>query len=211
MGENITGLFINTVGVMIVNYIQIILLAGGLSMDAFAVSMCKGALLKKPSQKHAFIIAFFFGFFQALMPLIGWFLGTQFEQYIQSVDHWIAFALLAYIGGKMLWDCFKGNKDEETEISEARVDFTELILLSIATSIDALAAGITLAVLGTPIIPAVTLIGLTTLVLCFIGVNLGFHFGVRYEKAAQITGGIVLLFIGTKILLEHLELVSFPF
>ena len=193
------------------DFLQISLIAIGLSMDAFAVSMCKGLGMKRLNVKHAFIIALFFGGFQALMPLIGWFLGTQFEQYIQSVDHWIAFGLLAYIGGKMLWDAIRGDDGEEAERVESKLDVKELVILAIATSIDALAAGITFAVLKTPIIPAVTLIGLITLVLCFIGVSVGFRFGSKYEKAAQITGGVVLILIGLKILLEHLELVSFPF
>ncbi|MBP3540286.1 MAG: manganese efflux pump [Clostridia bacterium] len=193
------------------DFLQIGLIAIGLSMDAFAVSMCKGLGMKRLNRKHAFIIALFFGGFQALMPLIGWFLGTQFEQYIQSVDHWIAFGLLAYIGGKMLWDAIRGDDSEEAQRVESKLDVKELVILAIATSIDALAAGITFAVLKTPIVPAVTLIGLITLALCFIGVSVGFHFGSKYEKAAQITGGVVLILIGLKILLEHLELVSFPF
>lgn len=193
------------------DFLQISLIAIGLSMDAFAVSMCKGLGMKRLNRKHAFIIALFFGGFQALMPLIGWFLGTQFEQYIQSVDHWIAFGLLAYIGGKMLWDAIRSSDGEEAQRVESKLDVKELVILAIATSIDALAAGITFAVLKTPIVPAVTLIGLITLALCFIGVSVGFRFGSRYEKAAQITGGVVLILIGLKILLEHLELVSFPF
>lgn len=193
------------------DFLQISLIAIGLSMDAFAVSMCKGLGMKRLNRKHAFIIALFFGGFQALMPLIGWFLGTQFEQYIQSVDHWIAFGLLAYIGGKMLWDAIRGDDGEEAQRVESKLDVKELVILAIATSIDALAAGITFAVLKTPIVPAVTLIGLITLVLCFIGVSVGFRFGSKYEKAAQITGGVVLILIGLKILLEHLELVLFPF
>jgi len=193
------------------DFLQISLIAIGLSMDAFAVSMCKGLGMKRLNRKHAFIIALFFGGFQALMPLIGWFLGTQFEQYIQSVDHWIAFGLLAYIGGKMLWDAIRGDDCEEAQRAESKLDVKELVVLAIATSIDALAAGITFAVLKTPIVPAVTLIGLITLALCFIGVSVGFRFGSKYEKAAQITGGVVLILIGLKILLEHLELVSFPF
>ena len=193
------------------DFLQISLIAIGLSLDAFAVSMCKGLGMKRLNRKHAFIIALFFGGFQALMPLIGWFLGTQFEQYIQSVDHWIAFGLLAYIGGKMLWDAIRGDDGEEAQRVESKLDVKELVILAIATSIDALAAGITFAVLKTPIVPAVTLIGLITLVLCFIGVSVGFRFGSKYEKAAQITGGVVLILIGLKILLEHLELVLFPF
>lgn len=192
------------------NLVQIFLIAVGLSMDAFAVAMCKGLGMKKLNQKHALIIALFFGGFQALMPLIGWFLGTQFERYIVSVDHWIAFGLLVYIGGKMLFDAFH-DEGEETVREDSALNLKELLLLAIATSIDALAAGITFAVLKTPILPAITFIGITTFVFGLVGVSIGFHFGSRYEKAAQITGGVVLILMGTKILLEHLEIISFPF
>ena len=143
--------------------VELFLIGVALSMDAFAVSMCKGLSMRKLNHKHAFVISLFFGGFQAIMPLIGWFLGTQFEQYIKPVDHWVAFALLAYIGIKMIWDATHEKDDEKNEkLEEPKLDLKELFLLAVATSIDALAIGITFAVLQTPIVPAITIIGLTT-------------------------------------------------
>lgn len=187
-------------------FIELLLIAVGLSMDAFAVSLCKGLNMRKLNYRHAAVIALFFGGFQALMPLIGWFLGSQFEQYITSFDHWIAFGLLAFIGGKMIYD---STKDEEEDKQSSRLDFKELLIMAVATSIDALAVGITFAFLGTDIVPAVTLIGCVTFVISFAGVALGNHFGAKYKSRAELAGGVVLVLIGLKILLEHLGMIGF--
>lgn len=190
--------------------VELFLIGVALSMDAFAVSMCKGLSMRKLNHRHAFIISLFFGGFQAIMPLIGWFLGTQFEQYIKPVDHWVAFALLTYIGIKMIWDATHEKEEEKNEkLEDPKLDLKEMLLLAIATSIDALAVGITFAVLQTPIVPAITIIGLTTFCLSWIGVAIGNRFGTRYEKKAEITGGVVLVLIGLKILLEHLGVINF--
>lgn len=181
---------------------ELVLVAIGLSMDAFAVSLCKGLDMRKFNRKHAAIIAIFFGGFQGLMPLIGWFLGKQFEQYITKIDHWIAFVLLAFIGGKMIYEALK--KDECCAVNAEKLDIKEILMLAIATSIDALAVGITFAFLQTAIIPAVSLIGVITLVLSFIGVFIGNRFGTKCSNKAELAGGIVLILIGLKILLEHL-------
>lgn len=185
-------------------FIELALIAVGLSMDACAVSICKGLSMRKLNLRHAGIIALFFGGFQALMPLVGWALGVQFRHYITSIDHWIAFGLLLFIGSKMLIDAFRGGEGKGCSDEEARLDIRQLFLLAIATSIDALAIGITFAFLQVDIVPAVLLIGIATFLLSFGGVALGNKFGARYEKPATITGGIVLILIGCKILLEHL-------
>lgn len=183
--------------------IELLLIGIGLSMDAFAVSVCQGLSMSKVNKKKCFVIALFFGGFQALMPLIGWALGKQFEQYITVIDHWIAFALLAILGGKMIWDVIKGEEEEAREM-DTGIDVKELFLLAVATSIDALAVGITFAFLRVNILPAITLIGCTTFVLSVIGVFIGNIFGSKYEKKATLAGGIILILIGLKILLEHL-------
>lgn len=187
-------------------FVELALIAIGLSMDAFAVSVCKGLGMSKLNWKHALVIALFFGAFQGIMPAIGWALGTQFEGYITSIDHWIAFVLLAFIGAKMLWDAF--HEDDEciecAEGEQARLDVKELVMLAVATSIDALAVGITFAFLRVDIVWAALTIAVTTFVLSFIGVATGNQFGSRFRKPATIAGGIVLILIGLKILLEHL-------
>ena len=183
-------------------FIEIFLIGVGLSMDAFAVSICKGLSMKKIKKRDVFIIALFFGGFQALMPFIGWFLGKGFESYITSIDHWIAFILLGIIGGKMLIDGIKAEDDEET--GEFKLDLKELFLLAIATSIDALAVGITFTFLNYPIVECMSIIGCTTFIISFIGVYIGKIFGSKYEHKAEIAGGIILIVIGLKILLEHL-------
>ena len=180
-------------------FIEIFLIGVGLSMDAFAVSICKGLSMKKVKKRDVFIIALFFGGFQALMPFIGWFLGKGFESYITSIDHWIAFILLGIIGGKMLIDGIKAEDDEEFKL-----DLKELFLLAIATSIDALAVGITFTFLNYPIVECMSIIGCTTFIISFIGVYIGKIFGSKYEHKAEIAGGIILIVIGLKILLEHL-------
>lgn len=190
-------------------FVELFLIAVGLSMDAFAVSVCKGLCMKRLDIRRAVVIALFFGVFQMVMPLVGWALGTQFEQYITPIDHWIAFVLLGFIGGKMLREAFWGKGDETTCEIEEKLDIPELTMLAVATSIDALAVGITFAFLGVDIVPSVVLIGVTTFVLALVGVAVGHRFGARYEKLATVVGGIVLVLIGTKILLEHLGIVSF--
>ena len=190
-------------------FVELFLVAVGLSMDAFAVSVCKGLCMKRLDVRQGVAIALFFGGFQALMPLAGWALGTQFEQYITPVDHWIAFVLLAFIGGKMLWDAFRGGEEELSCPADGKLDLRELVMLSVATSIDALAVGITFAFLRVDIVSSVALIGVTTFVLSLAGVAVGHRFGARYEKTATVVGGVVLVLIGTKILLEHLGVVAF--
>ena len=185
-------------------FIELLLIGVGLSMDAFAVSICKGLAMRRVNKKQALVIGLFFGGFQALMPFIGWALGTQFESYITSIDHWIAFVLLAFIGGKMLWDVFHEKEESAAEKSDARLDHKELFMLAIATSIDALAVGIAFACLDVQIWSSVSIIGCVTLVLSFCGVWIGNRFGNRFEKKAEIAGGVVLILIGVKILLDHL-------
>lgn len=189
-------------------FIEIVLVGVGLSMDAFAVSVCKGLCMKRLDVRQALVIALFFGGFQALMPVVGWALGTGFEQFITPVDHWIAFGLLALIGSKMLWDSFHGEEDAACP-ADGRLDLRELTMLAVATSIDALAVGITFAFLRVDIVASAAVIGLTTFALALAGVAVGHRFGARYEKPATITGGIVLILIGLKILLEHLGVVTF--
>ena len=169
-------------------FVELLLLAIGLSMDAFAVSVCKGLCMKRLNLRQATVIALFFGGFQALMPLVGWALGTQFEQFITPVDHWIAFVLLALIGGKMLWDAFHEDDDELSCPADGRLDLRELVMLAIATSIDALAVGITFAFLRVDILTSVGLIGVTTFALSIVGVAVGHRFGARYEKPATVGG-----------------------
>lgn len=190
--------------------IELALVAVGLSMDAFAVAVCKGLGMKRLDLAQALVIALFFGGFQAAMPLAGWALGTGFQSLIAPIDHWIAFALLAFIGAKMLYDAMRGgDEDGEGSACEARLDLKELTMLAIATSIDALAVGITFAFLQVDIVPAVALIGGITFALSFAGVAIGHAFGARFEKPAAIVGGAVLILIGCKILLEHLGVIAF--
>ena len=190
--------------------VELFMIGVGLSMDAFAVAICKGLAMSRINWRHAAVIALFFGGFQALMPLVGWALGTQFADLITPVDHWIAFALLAIIGGKMLYEALRGDDDEAADASAEgeRLDAKELVMLAVATSIDALAVGITFAFLGVNIVEACALIGVTTFVLSFVGVAVGNQFGARFEKPATIVGGIVLILIGVKILLEHLGILA---
>lgn len=194
---------------IIVGFVELFLIGVGLSMDAFAVSVCKGLGMSRLNIRQATIISLFFGGFQALMPLIGWALGTQLADFITPIDHWIAFILLALIGGKMLFDAFRGDDEGEAgEPKDTRLDLKELLMLAIATSIDALAVGITFAFLGVNIVWAIAVIGVTTFALSVVGVAVGHGFGARYEKGATIAGGIVLILIGCKILLEHLGIVT---
>ena len=182
--------------------LEILLLGIGLSMDAFAVSVCKGLALQRVSWKECCIAGAWFGGFQALMPLLGYLLGTQFEQFVTSVDHWIAFVLLGIIGGNMIRESREQEEEETKHCGSIR--YREIFTLAVATSIDALAVGVSFAFLGVHIAPAVTLIGCTTFVLTLVGVWVGNLFGSRYKSRAELTGGIILILIGVKILLEHL-------
>ncbi len=183
--------------------LELLLVAVGLSMDALAVAICKGLKLKKFDWSKALLVAVFFGGFQAAMPLIGWLLGTSFAHLINSFDHWLAAIILFYLGGKLVYDACK--KEEECEACHLnRFDWQELTLLSLATSIDALAVGISLAFLQIKILPAITVIGMTTFILTILGVWLGQRFGDKFKDAAELSGGIILIIIGAKILLSHL-------
>ncbi len=193
----------------IVGFVELFLIGVGLSMDAFAVSICKGLGMSRLNMRQAAVISLFFGGFQALMPLIGWALGSQLTDFITPIDHWIAFGLLAFVGGKMLWDAFHEDDEDEGSQTDEKLDLKELLMLAIATSIDALAVGITFAFLQVAIVPSITIIGLTTFVISFAGVAVGHFFGARFEKPATIVGGVVLILIGVKILLEHLGVIAF--
>lgn len=181
---------------------ELFLLAVGLSMDAFSVSVCKGLGMQRIEWKTAAILALAFGGFQAGMPVIGWALGSQFMWLIEPVDHWIAFLLLAFIGGNMIREAVWG--DDEEQDASAPVSAREVILLAVATSIDALTVGIAFASLSVNIWLSVSLIGVVTFVLSLIGVLVGNQFGMRYQKPSQIVGGVILILIGVKVLLEHL-------
>ena len=182
---------------------ELFLLAVGLSMDAFAVSICKGLSMRKATLKGAMTCGVWFGGFQALMPLIGFFLGALFAEAIQAFDHWVAFGLLALIGVNMLREAF--DKEECESCGDADLSVKTMFVMAVATSIDALAVGISLAMAGdVNIFVAVVLIGLTTCVLSAVGVKVGNVFGSRYEKKAEAAGGIILILLGVKILLEHL-------
>ena len=181
--------------------LNLFLIAVGLSMDAFAVSVCKGLAMEKAPLKKAAIAGVWFGSFQALMPLLGYLLGNRFEKYITHIDHWITFGLLALIGANMVKEAF--SKEEEK--ASSTMYFKEMFLLAVATSIDALAVGITFPFLRVDLLPAVCLIGATTFVLSALGVKVGNLFGSRYKSRAELAGGILLILMGVKILLEHLE------
>lgn len=182
--------------------------AVGLSMDAFAVSVCKGLAMKKLSVKKAFVIGLWFGGFQALMPTLGYLLGTRFEKYVTAIDHWIAFVLLVLIGANMIKEALSKEEDSAND----SVDIKTMFLLAVATSIDALAVGVTYAFLQVQIVPAVTFIGVITFCLSVAGVKIGNVFGLKYKSKAEITGGVILIVMGTKILSEHLGLLDFlPF
>ncbi|MBR5470588.1 MAG: manganese efflux pump [Oscillibacter sp.] len=185
-------------------FFALFLIAIGLSMDAFAVAICQGLCMPRMNWKNGTVIALFFGGFQALMPLIGWLLGSQFSAYIQSVDHWVAFVLLGLIGGNMIREALEPEEEETACAVTDRLDLRRLLLMAIATSIDALAVGVTFAFLSVSIAPAVALIGCTTFALSLVGVAVGNFFGARYKKRAEMAGGIILVLMGCKILLEHL-------
>lgn len=226
----------------IMGLLELFILAVGLSMDAFAVSICKGLALPKINLKSAGIVGLWFGAFQALMPLIGYLLGVNFREYIVSVDHWIAFILLALIGGNMIKEALSDDDEEESEMrnlkrgGEGTIDgyslelnsisptgqfalsrennelkeilgFKTMFLLAIATSIDALAMGVTFAFLNVNIIPAISFIGIVTFTFSAVGVKIGNVFGLKYKSKAEIVGGIILILLGCKILIEHLGII----
>lgn len=183
-------------------FLELFLIGIGLSMDAFAVAICKGLGMERINKRDTLLLALFFGGFQALMPLTGYLLGSRFASYIERWDHWIAFVLLAFIGGNMIRESREQEEEEAKHCGSIR--YRELFTLAVATSIDALAVGVSFAFLGVHIAPAVTLIGCTTFVLTLVGVWVGNLFGSRYKSRAELTGGIILILIGVKILLEHL-------
>ena len=183
---------------------ELVLIAVGLAMDAFAVAVCRGLKMKKLNYAHGTVIAIFFGGFQALMPLIGWFLGFKFEKYIVSVDHWIAFVLLAFIGGKMICEALKKEDGDECSCCGSGLNLKELTVMAIATSIDALAVGITFAFLRVNIALSASLIGIITFAISFAGVIIGHVFGSKLKNKAELAGGIILVLIGVKILLDHM-------
>ena len=183
----------------------IIVIAIGLAMDAFAVAICKGLSMKKMSWKKGLIVGGYFGFFQALMPLIGYLLGIGFHEKVSQVDHWFAFILLSAIGINMIKEVFSKEEDFKND----NVNFKEMVVLAIATSIDALAVGITMAFLDVNILTAVLAIGIITFAISVLGVKIGNIFGDKYEKKAEFVGGFILILMGTKILLEHLGIIIF--
>ena len=188
--------------------VELFILAVGLSMDAFAVAICKGLCMRKVTIKKAGIVGLYFGLFQAGMPMIGYILGSQFSDKISSIDHWIAFILLSLIGISMIKESLEKEENSECKTEEEELSFKNMSILAVATSIDALAVGVTFAFLKVNIIPAVSFIGITTLVLSMIGVKIGNIFGVKYKSKAELVGGIILILMGIKILLEHLGILE---
>lgn len=186
------------------SFIELFLIAVGLSMDAFAVSVCKGLSVKRLSPKHALLVGIYFGGFQFLMPVIGYLLGFRFEHIITNIDHWIAFVLLAFIGGNMIKESFGESEELNDDFS-----FKTMLMMAVATSIDALAVGITFAFLSVRILPAAGLIGITTFIISGAGIYIGNVFGAKYKSKAELAGGVILILIGVKILLEHLGIISF--
>lgn len=185
------------------NFYELLILSAALSSDAFSVSVCKGLSMRKINIRHTLIISFSFGFFQALMPAAGWMIGTKFQPYIVKADHWIAFVLLSFIGFKMMFEA-KNKQNEYISKKETMLNLNELITLSVATSIDAFAAGITLACFNINITLSVLLIGCITFMFCFLGVIIGNKAGANHKSKAEFAGGVILVAIGVKILIEHL-------
>lgn len=186
------------------SFFEIVIIGVGLAMDAFAVSICKGLSTRKLELKHALTCGGYFGFFQGFMPLVGYLLGIQFKEKIESVDHWIAFILLAFIGINMIKEAFEDEENCNPDFS-----FKAMLPLAIATSIDALAVGVTFAFLNVNIVYAVCIIAVITLIISMIGVKIGHVFGMKYKSKAEIAGGLILILMGIKILLEHLHILFF--
>ena len=192
------------------SFIELFLIGVGLSMDAFAAAICQGLSMTRIKWGHALTVGLYFGGFQALMPFIGWMLGSQFADRIQQYDHWIAFILLVLIGGNMIREALSGDEEDAAQAeTDLRLDHKKLFLMAIATSIDALAIGVTFAFLETAILPAIGIIGCTTFCISVAGVAVGCWFGARYKKRAEITGGAILVLLGIKVLLEHLGILAF--
>ena len=192
------------------SFIELFLIGVGLSMDAFAAAICQGLFMTRIKWGHALTVGLYFGGFQALMPFIGWMLGSQFADRIQQYDHWVAFILLVLIGGNMIREALSGDEEDAAQAeTDLRLDHKKLFLMAIATSIDALAIGVTFAFLETAILPAIGIIGCTTFCISVAGVAVGCWFGARYKKRAEITGGAILVLLGIKILLEHLGILAF--
>lgn len=188
--------------------IELFVIAVGLSMDAFAVAVCKGLSLQKLEKKHIFITGLWFGSFQGLMPLIGFLLGSTFEKYITPIDHWVTFVLLGIIGANMIKESL--SREEEESDDDASFAFKSMLVMAVATSIDALAVGITFALLpDVNISAAVIFIGVVTFILSCAGIKIGNVFGAKFKDKAELAGGIILVLMGTKILLEHLGVISF--
>ena len=191
-------------------FIELFLIGVGLSMDAFAAAICQGLSMTRIKWGHALTVGLYFGGFQALMPFTGWLLGSTFARRIQQYDHWIAFILLVLIGGNMIREALSGDEEDAAQAeTDLRLDHKKLFLMAIATSIDALAIGVTFAFLETAILPAIGIIGCTTFCISVAGVAVGCWFGARYKKRAEITGGAILVLLGIKILLEHLGILAF--
>ncbi len=201
-------MYINSKRGMTLNSVTLFSIALGVSMDAFAVAVTSGIIINKVKLKNALKIGFFFGFFQALMPLIGWGAGIGFHHYIEKFDHWIAFILLVIIGGKMIYESFKGDEGEEDK-NKNPLQLKVLLFLAVATSIDALAVGISFAFLEIPIFSSIIIIGMVTFIFSFLGVLIGKSSGQFLRGKAEIVGGVVLTFIGVKILFDHLN-ISIP-
>ena len=187
------------------NFLEIIIVALSLSMDAFAVSICKGLSMKKIYFKNVIIIALYFGIFQAVMPIIGYLFGISAAEIVKKIDHWISFILLLIIGINMIKNSFDTENEKDDDIISVKV----MVPLAVATSIDALAVGVTFAFLNTNILLSAPVIGTITFILSLIGVKFGNKFGDKFQKKAEIMGGIVLILIGLKILLEHLKIINF--
>ena len=190
------------------SFIELLLIAVGLSMDAFSVSICKGLTTKRFSWRMALTCGLWFGLFQVLMPIIGYFLGAQFQHLIESIDHWIAFGLLFLIGANMIREAVWGDKDDDIP-ENGSLGFKTMFFLAVATSIDALAVGVSFACIQVKLWSSVLVIGITTFLFSVLGVKIGNVFGSKFEKSAEITGGIILILIGLKILLEHLGFLAF--
>lgn len=204
-----------TKGEIIMSLVELFIIAVGLSMDAFAVAICKGLTFKSLKFKNAAIVGLYFGIFQAGMPLIGYLLAAQFQDKISAYDHWIAFALLVIIGINLIKESFEEeceecNQEETTQLSDEKsLSFKNMSALAVATSIDALAVGVSFAFLQIDIVPAVSFIGVVTLTLSMIGVWIGNMFGAKYKSKAVLAGGIILVLMGLKILLEHTNILVF--
>jgi len=188
------------------SFLELFILAVGLSMDAFAVAICAGLAMAKANLKKALIVGLYFGIFQAGMPLIGYLIASLFAERIFTYGDWVAFAVLSFLGGKIIFDSFKRGDDKQTD-QEQSLGFATMLPLAFATSIDALAVGASFAFIQVSIIPAVAFIGITTFVISMAGVKIGNIFGIRFKSKAQVAGGVILVLIGLKILLEHLGVI----